>query len=119
MTYDPNVCIQKVTDKGRIACDQLNLPYHCDTLTGVTGDYHQDCVDAGIMYFQVRVADCWNSKTNKNKYFSPGDFFDKCGELRESDPNWQQRWCYCCCACFAHNTLVAVPGGVAEIFTIP
>mgnify|MGYP001804172825 CR=1 FL=1 len=66
MTYDPNVCIQKVTDKGRIACDQLNLPYHCDTLTGVTGDYHQDCVDAGIMYFQVRVADCWNSKTNKN-----------------------------------------------------
>ena len=64
MGYDPNVCLQKIKDKGRIACDSLSLPYHCDTLTGVGGDYHDECVDAGIIYFQVKVATCWNSVTN-------------------------------------------------------
>lgn len=121
MGYDPNVCTKKIQDKGRIPCDQLNMPYHCDTLTGVGGDYHDECVDAGIIYFQVRVATCYSPVTLQSKYFPPATFFQQCDDLRISQPsnNWQQRWCYCCCGCFAKDTLVAVPGGYAEIYTIP
>ncbi|HOY04719.1 MAG TPA: hypothetical protein PLO67_04910 [Saprospiraceae bacterium] len=119
MGYDPNECTRKIVAKGRIPCDGLSLPYHCDTITGVGGDYHDECVDAGIIYFQVRVATCWNSTTNQSRYFPPSTFFRDCDALHSQDPAWQQRWCYCCCACFAKDTLVAVPGGYAEIYTIP
>lgn len=116
MGYSPDECIKQITDKKRIACDNLQLAYHCDTLTGVGGDYHDECVAAGVIYFQVRVAECYNPKTGENKYFPPDQFFQQCNA---QGPDWQQRWCYCCCACFAKDTLIAVPGGVAEIYTIP
>lgn len=119
MGYNSNTCNKQIEDKGRTPCDHLNLPYHCDTLTGVGGDYHQECVDAGLIYFQVRVADCHNKKTGEDKYFSPDDFFSGCGALQQQDPNWEMNWCYCCCACFAKDTLISTPKGLAEIYTIP
>ena len=118
-SYDPNTCKQKILDAQRIPCDTLSLPYHCDTLTGVGGDYHQECVDAGIIYFQVRVAVCRNAPKNEWKYFPPSSYFQQCNALMQQDPNWTMDWCYCCCACFAKETLVAVPDGYAEIYTIP
>ncbi|MGF7037633.1 hypothetical protein M2273_000867 [Mucilaginibacter lappiensis] len=119
MGYDPNVCLQRIKDKGRLPCDELGLPYHCDTLTGVDGDYHDECVEAGIIYFQVKVSTCWNPVTNQFRYFPPATYFAECNKLISQDKNWQQSWCWCCCACFAKDTLVAVPGGYAEIYTIP
>lgn len=119
MGYEQDVCLKKIQDKGRLACDSLSLPYHCDTLTGVDGDYHDECVEAGLIYFQVKVSTCWNSITKQTKYFSPSNYLKECNALYKQDPAWEQRWCYCCCACFARDTLVAVPGGYAEMYTIP
>lgn len=118
-SYDPNVCKKNIENANRVPCDTLSLPYHCDTLTGVGGDYHQECVDAGIIYFQVRVAVCQNLPKKEYKYFPPATYFEQCGALQKQDPNWQMAWCYCCCACFAKETLVAIPAGYAEIYTIP
>lgn len=117
--YDPNVCKKNIENGGNIPCDNLNLKYHCDSLTGVDGDYHQQCVDAGVIYFQIQVWVCHNTKTNQWLYFPPSNYLKECKALFDKDPNWEFAECRCCCACFAKETLIAVPAGYAEIYTIP
>lgn len=119
MGYDPAVCLQNLNAKKLLpACQNLITPFHCDDVTGLDPGYHQTCADAGLYYFPIICAVCLNGRTNEYRYFPSLTFFRDCGALYKQDQAWEPSGCYCCCSCLANDTLVAVPGGVAPIYTI-
>lgn len=117
--YDPTTCITDLTGKGLTpVCETLSLPYHCDQITGLNPNYHNICVGANNIYFPIIVIVCFNSGTQQYQYFPSNTIIRQCVALSQQDPRWQISQCYCCCGCMANDTLIAVPGGFAPIYTI-
>ena len=117
MGYDPTVCLQNLNSKGlKPACQSLIDPFHCDDVIGVDPYYHQFCAtDPTLYYMPIQCNVCYNSKTNNYKYFPSQTIYKECPAL---GPDWTVTYCFCCCSCLANDTLIAVPGGVAQIYTI-
>lgn len=114
--YEPNVCIQKLKEVGLgPACDGLGISFHCDSITKLDPTYHTMCGQAKVPYFPIPVTACENMKTHEMVYFSPKDFFKDC---QAKGPDWGPSFCYCCCSCFANDTLVGLPKGQAPIYSI-
>jgi hypothetical protein len=115
--YDPTICRKNLSDKHlQPACDGLINPYHCDDVTGLDPVYHQFCADSNIYYQPIQVTVCYNASSNAYKYFPSASFFQDCAK---QGAGWNPAFCYCCCSCFANDTLIAVPEGLVPIFTIP
>lgn len=110
--YNPSTCVTKVRDKGLSPiCEDLpgGLPYHCPYLTDYAA-YQKKC-QGKPMYAPVPVVLCRNG--DHWKYYPPDELFSKC------TPPWEPDTCFCCCSCFANDTMIAVPNGLKPIYTIP
>jgi hypothetical protein len=118
MGYNPQECASKLHAKGfDPTCDPIGaLPNHCDGFME-TQLYHDDCAPKG-MYAPVIDVCCQNATTGAIQCFTNGTVITECTKLNKQDPAWDLVQCYCCCSCFANDTLVAVPGGVKEIYTL-
>jgi hypothetical protein len=117
--YDPNECMRQLTAGGFTpVCDKLVNPHHCDDNVQQSQVYHASCTGAR-MYAPVQASVCRNSQTGEVKYWPKADTSKNCFALYKQDQNWELLDCYCCCSCFANDTLIGVPGGSVEIFTIP
>ena len=107
MGYQWNVCYDNLTKGGMMPCDgNVGLPYHCNSFQ-VTTAYHVTCANDTAMYTPVQATVCKNAKSGEIKVFPTEEILDKCLQLKSQDPNWNLGICFCCCACFAHGTLIA------------
>lgn len=110
MGYDPQTCYDKLTQASLspvCGVDGMSLQYHCADFM-VSSTYHNMCAQKDL-YFPVMQVCCHNSSTNEWKC-DPDKIIPICTELEKGDPNWGFESCFCCCACFAYGTLIAVPG---------
>jgi hypothetical protein len=117
--YDPAQCAAILTPKGFVpTCDPVGqYPWHCVDFME-TPLYHQSCGNQN-MYSPVIDVCCQNATTKEIKCFPSGTVITQCQLLHQQDPAWDIIQCYCCCGCFAYDTLVAVPGDkTKEIYTI-
>lgn len=109
--YDPSRCVTNLKEKDLSPiCEALpgGLPYHCPYLTDFKV-YQDDCQDKP-MYAPVGVILC--REGDSWRYYPPDEVFIKC------KPPARPATCYCCCQCFANDTLIAVPDGVRSISNI-
>ncbi|WP_321337472.1 hypothetical protein [Breoghania sp.] len=110
MGYDPQTCYNKLTQAGLTplcGVDGMSLQYHCADFM-VSSTYHSMCAGANL-YFPVSQVCCHNSDNHEWKC-NPDEIIPICTELQSKDPAWDFQNCFCCCACFAYGTLIAVPG---------
>lgn len=112
--FNPTTCEEKLkkSPETEPVCPQA----HCASFQE-TELYHQDCVERG-MYSPVQSMGCYNSATGAWEFGTPQQITKICSALIKEDPNWEFRNCYCCCACFADNTLIGLPHGEEEILNI-
>lgn len=114
--YDPSVCLKDLTDAGMTpTCQTLNPPWHCEDLTTAGGAYHKFCYQQGMVYQPIPMLYCGNTATGVSQYFPPNTIFAQCNALGAP---WVGGTCYCCCSCFANDTLIAIPNGAKQIFLI-
>ncbi|HTD21425.1 MAG TPA: hypothetical protein VK738_02155 [Terriglobales bacterium] len=117
MGYSPTVCLNKLQAAGLTpACEALTNPFHCDDLQQISPVVHAFCGQVQQYYAPVQALVCIHynpqGQPDQWKYFPPKDLIKKCTAL--GDP-WAVDNCYCCCSCFAYDTLIAVPSGVEAI----
>jgi hypothetical protein len=120
--YEPQKCLDNLSTQGLVppgtACQNLTPSWHCDDITNQSGAYHTFCAKEGIYYQPVQCLVCTNKSTGISKYFPPSTFYDDCDALHDQDKNWKGGQCYCCCSCFANDTLIAIPNGNKQIYLI-
>lgn len=96
---------------------------HCDVFQ-VSGIYHDRCVkDKLPQYSPVPSLDCCNPVTNKWIQYMPGyenvGLNDIVADCQDESIGFGKPWtlgtCYCCCACFADQTRIGIPGGVKQV----
>ncbi len=115
MGYQWNVCYDNLTKGGMMPCDgNVGLPYHCNSFQ-VTTAYHVTCANDTAMYTPVQATVCKNAKSGEIKVFPTEEILDKCLQLKSQDPNWNLGICFCCCACFAHGTLIAAKEAQVQV----
>jgi hypothetical protein len=85
---------------------------HCEAFQR-TELYHEDC-GKSYVYAPVQSLGCYNSAKNEWKFALPEEVLELCEKLRESDRNWKAKNCYCCCACMARDTPIALPDGIVR-----
>lgn len=114
--YDPTQCLKDLQDSGMTpTCQTLTPAWHCEDLTTAGGAYHRFCGNAGIMYQPIPMLYCGNPQTGISQYFPPDTMFAQCSALGAP---WQGGTCYCCCSCFANDTMIGTPHGNKEIYLI-
>lgn len=113
MGYDQTVCNQKLTQQGMVPL--CGGDYHCKDVVNQSASYHSLCGDGGdaTIYTPVQCTACTNGQTYL--YFPGPTFFKQCAA---QGANWYPSFCYCCCSCFANDTLIAVPSGGKAIYLI-
>ncbi|BAM92467.1 hedgehog/intein hint domain-containing protein [Bradyrhizobium oligotrophicum S58] len=123
MGYDPSVCIQKLNAAGLTpACEALANPYHCDDLQQISPVIHQFCGQQQAYYAPVQALVCiyYNNNVPTQWLYWPADqLIVKCmqqvPQKGTGTTGWNVANCYCCCSCFAYNTMIAVPDGMVAI----
>jgi len=121
--YDPNVCIQKLTAAGLTpACEALANPFHCDDLQQISPVIHQFCGQQQTYYAPVQALVCinyLNGNPTQWLYWPPDQLIVNCmaqtPQKGTGSTGWTVANCYCCCSCFAYNTMIAVPDGIVAI----
>ncbi len=118
MSFDPAVCLKQLTDKGFVpTCDTgTSMGSHCEAFM-TTPLYHDNCAKQN-MYAPVPWICCQNATTQEIKCFTLETVLPECTKLHDANPAWNPVSCFCCCACFARDTLVGTPAGPVEIFTL-
>lgn len=111
-TYDPTVCQQKLTQQGLTPlCGES---YHCEDVVQQSASYHQLCGSSqSTVYTPVQCTACTNGTSYL--YFPAATFFQQC---QAQGAGWGPSFCYCCCSCFANDTLIAIPNGSKPIHSI-
>ncbi|BBS37424.1 hypothetical protein WP5S18E01_22710 [Enterobacter cloacae] len=110
--YDPTVCNQKLTQQGMLPL--CGGDYHCQDVVNQSSSYHSLCGDGGDptkIYTPVQCTACTNGTSYL--YFPSATFFAQCAA---KGAGWGPAFCYCCCSCFANDTIVAVPEGDKAIY---
>jgi hypothetical protein len=110
--YDPSVCNQKLTQQGMLPL--CGGDYHCQDVVNQSASYHSLCgndVDPSKIYTPVQCTACTNGTTYL--YFPASTFFTQCAA---KGAGWGPAFCYCCCSCFANDTVVAAPQGNKAIY---
>ncbi|HEX8239723.1 MAG TPA: hypothetical protein VF574_08310 [Allosphingosinicella sp.] len=123
MGYDPTVCVQKLTDAGLTpACEALSNPFHCDDLQQISPVVHAFCGQQQTYYAPVQALVCIyysNGTPTQWLYWPPDQLITKClaqqPQKNTGSTGWTVANCYCCCSCFAYNTMIAVPDGTVAI----
>lgn len=111
-SYDPAVCDQKLTAQGMLPLCGSN--YHCEDVVQQSASYHSLCgTDQSTVYTPVQCTACTNGTTYL--YFPAATFFTQCAA---QGAGWGPAFCYCCCSCFANDTLIAIPEGSKQIYLI-
>lgn len=88
--------------------------YHCEDVVNQSASYHSLCgSDQSTVYTPVQCSACTNGITYL--YFPAATFFTQCAA---QGTGWGPTFCYCCCSCFANDTLIAVPEGNRQIYLI-
>lgn len=123
MGYDPNVCKDKLTAAGLTpACEALSNPFHCDDFQQISPVIHAFCGETQAYYAPVQALVCMyynNGTPTAWKYWPPDQLFYQCQQMIPQKglglTGWTIQNCYCCCSCFAYNTMIAVPDGTVAI----
>jgi hypothetical protein len=83
---------------------------------------HQFCGQQQTFYAPVQALVCIYYNNNNPtiwKYWPPETLITNCLAMQPQKGTGTTGWtianCYCCCSCFAYNTMVAVPGGQVAI----
>lgn len=117
--YNPTECYNQLTAANMVpVCDSLGNPHHCEDGVQQSSYYHTVC-GAKDIYTPVPSLACVNRAEGKILYWPPNVVAKECMKLMATDANWNVEQCYCCCSCFANDTLIGVPDGAVEIYTIP
>lgn len=119
MGYDNNECYKRLESTGNTpVCDKIstNMSHHCSSFM-VTDTYHTTCVNKDV-YMPVQTWYCMNSRTGEVRYFDPKVIMKECMKLSKIDDAWECQPCFCCCACFAEHTMIAMAEGTKEIKNI-
>ncbi|SDA19773.1 hypothetical protein SAMN05216315_11239 [Nitrosospira sp. Nsp18] len=111
MGYDSTVCNQKLTQQGMLPL--CGGDYHCQDVVNQSASYHSLCGNGGdaTMYTPVQCTACTNGQSYL--YFPAPTFFAQCAA---QGTGWGPSFCYCCCSCFANDTVIAIPGGGKAIY---
>lgn len=125
--YDPTVCIQKLSAAGLTpACEALGNPFHCDDLQQISPVIHEFCGQQTTFYAPVQALVCIyysNNTPTQWLYWPPDQLITQClaqtPQKGSGTTGWTISNCYCCCSCFAYNTMIAVPDGAVAIQEIP
>lgn len=105
--YDVETCEEtlKRSQETQPLCPQE----HCGEFME-TKLYHEACVGSA-MYSPVQTVGCFNTVTREWKFAAPNEIMAMCSELHKDDPTWEMAYCYCCCKCSPHETLIGLPEG--------
>ena len=122
MGYDPSTCNTKLSQAGLVpSCEVLTNPakYHCNDLEQISPVVHAFCGQMGQYYAPVQALLCIHhtgQTPDSWVYFPPEKLYEGC---HAKGAGWWVENCYCCCSCFAYDTMIAVPGGTEPIQFIP
>ncbi len=114
MGYDPSTCYQRLKSQGFQPCPSTSgvLAYKCTEYFSPT--FHQYCAGKDP-YSPFQLIEVYNaSKCGPDEYN-----VEKCQEktfgnvdellqFLEENPDFKARPCYCCCACYAWQTPIAI-----------
>jgi hypothetical protein len=123
MPYDPNVCLEKLEAAGLTpVCGGKVVGGHCGDLVMDNPAIHAFCSQVGSYYTPVQALACTyysNGTPTQWQYWTPDKLITNCLAMQPQrgtgNTGWQLAVCYCCCSCFAYNTMVAVPDGEVAI----
>jgi hypothetical protein len=125
----PEECDKQVKGFGGRHCVDV---YHCQNFNRFYGgeDY---CIKWNLGH-AISTCECYNNVLSQYLKFddlsederkavlnNPITYLDtmsdKCYDLKMNSPKgtWKITSCYCCCACFAYDTPIAIPGGFKAI----
>lgn len=121
--YDPNVCKDKLQAAGLTpACEAMSNPFHCDDFQQISPVIHAFCAEVKSYYAPVQAMVCMyyqNGTPIQWKYWPPDQIISQCTQMlpqkQQGSTGWTLQNCYCCCSCFAYNTMIAVPDGQVAI----
>jgi hypothetical protein len=109
MGYEQPVCEQSLQEHGNVPiCPAV----HCQEIEE-SKNYHEVCAEKAI-YTPVLSAYCLNVRTGEWKTGLPSEeVAEVCQQLNEQDRDWKLKKCFCCCACMARDTPIALPDGIS------
>ncbi|MGN6373511.1 MAG: hypothetical protein ACTHM1_11080 [Solirubrobacteraceae bacterium] len=112
--FNPTTCEEKL--KKSKETEPVCPSAHCASFQE-TELYHADCANSN-MYAPVQTMGCYNKVTGAWEFASPSEITKICSKLIMENPSWEFANCYCCCACFADNTMIGLPDGESQILEI-
>lgn len=92
-------------EKGKVCSEQ-----HCKAFL-ITDTFHDTCQKNKTPLYPVSTAQCLNKKTGE---ISEATYDPDLGSYSCPD-GLSVQVCFCCCACLAHGTPIAIPDGVKAI----
>jgi hypothetical protein len=124
MGYDPTVCYNSIIAQGKGPCPNAlgtASSYHCLDAQE-SGPIHAFCVQVGNYYLPFQFSEAYNTTkctvTEYNPVKCEEKVFATITELTKFlrvNPDFDARDCYCCCACLAYGTPIAIPTGMQAI----
>lgn len=114
--YIDSECHKRLEQRGFFPCEAsvyTSMPTHCSEVNKRYSDMCREQYE----YWPISTAQCYSEVKGEYRYFPLTTLYNDCFKLQVNEPenNWNIKECYCCCWCFANNTLIDMSEGKKEI----